>query len=54
MRCVLGYQETDDQVRSRFSVWAGHHIAERVTHYGLDAQVLMSFRALRHLIEGFC
>ena len=36
VRCVLGYQETGDQVRSRFSVWAGHYIAARVAQYGLD------------------
>ena len=52
VRCVLGYQETGDQVRSRFR--SGRVIiSARVAQHGLDAQIIMSFRALRHLIEGF-
>ena len=53
VRLVLSYQETRDQVRARFCVWAAHFIAVNIQRSELDDAIVKVFSGLRHLIDGF-
>lgn len=53
VRVVLSYQETGDQSRSRFSMWAVQVLSEAIREDGITADVEESLQLLKHLIQGF-
>lgn len=52
-RVVLSYQETADQSRSRFCMWAVHVLSDAIREDGITADIEESLQLLKHLIRGF-